>query len=78
MQRVDHVPARCDLAGVSAETRARLRIAIPLVLAFVCLIAAGWTSSLITAVLVFAGVGLFLDGATLLFSRGGGMGEHRQ
>jgi hypothetical protein len=63
---------------MSPETRARLRIAIPLVLAAVCLIVAGFTSTLVTAVLVFAGFGLFLDVATLLFSRGGRIGEHRQ
>jgi hypothetical protein len=63
---------------MSAETRERLRIGIPLVLAAVCLIVAGWTSSLVTAVLVFAGFGLFLDAATLLFSRSGHLSDHRQ
>ena len=38
--------ARWHLACMSPETRARLRIGIPLMLAAVCLIVAGWTSTL--------------------------------
>jgi hypothetical protein len=63
---------------MAAETRARLRIVVPFVLAAVCLIAAGWTGTLVSALLVLAGVGLFLDGATLLFSKGGGLPGYRQ
>ena len=50
---------------MSAQTRARLRIAVPFVLCAVCLFVAGYTSPIVTAVLLVAGFGLFLDGATL-------------
>jgi hypothetical protein len=63
---------------MAPETRARIRVIAPFVLAAVCLIAAGWTGPLVTALLTIAAFGLVLDGATTLFARGGGLREYRQ
>lgn len=54
------------------------RLWLPFVLAALCLAGTRWAGPEVTWVLVLAAVGFVLDGATLLFSRGGGMGGHRQ
>jgi hypothetical protein len=63
---------------MAAETRARLRVGVPFVLAAACLIVAGWTSAAVTAVLLVVAFALVLDGATLVFSKSGRLGEYRQ
>jgi hypothetical protein len=54
------------------------RVWIPFALAALCLIAATWTGSIVTWVLLLAALCLVFDGATAWFSRGGGMSGHRQ
>jgi hypothetical protein len=63
---------------MAAATRARLRVVLPFVVAAVCLIVTLWTGPLVTALLVIAAFGFALDGATLLFSKGGHLSEYRQ
>jgi hypothetical protein len=55
-----------------------LRTWLPFVLAAVCLAATTWTGLILTWVMLFAAMALFLDGATLLWSRGGGLRQYRQ
>ena len=55
-----------------------LRTWLPFVLAAVCLAAMTWTGVIMTWVMLFAAIALILDGATLLWSRGGGLSQHRQ
>ncbi|HSD79481.1 MAG TPA: hypothetical protein VLB47_02430 [Solirubrobacteraceae bacterium] len=55
-----------------------MRVGAPFVLGSVCLVVADWTGPVLTWVLLIAAFGLILDGATLLFSRGGGLRDHRQ
>ena len=54
------------------------RLWIPFVLALAFLIAAQFTGPVLTIVFMIAGFGFVLDGATLLWSRSGGMMGHRQ
>ena len=56
----------------------RLRIWLPFAAAALCLVATSWTGPILTWVLLLAAVGLILDGATLLWARGGGLTQHRQ
>lgn len=57
---------------------ANLRTWLPFVLAAVCLAATTWTGAILTWVLLLAAIALILDGATLLWSRGGGLTQNRQ
>jgi len=56
----------------------RLRIWLPFAGAVLCLVATTWSGPILTWVLLLAAVGLILDGATLLWSRSGGLTQHRQ
>jgi hypothetical protein len=55
-----------------------MRIALPLVLAVLCLIAAGFTGAVLTVVLMVAALCLVLDGALAWWARSGGMSQYRQ
>ena len=55
-----------------------MRVGAPFVLGSICLVVAGWTGPVLTWILLIAAFGFMLDGATLLFSRGGGLSDHRQ
>ena len=66
-----------SLPGVRA-LRANLRLWLPFAAAAVCLAATFLCGPVLTIVLMIAALGLVLDGATLLWSRSGGMSEHRQ
>jgi hypothetical protein len=57
---------------------AGVRIWLPFVAAAPCLAATTWTGAILTWVLLVAAIGLILDGATLLWSRSGGLTQHRQ
>ena len=54
------------------------RLWIPFVLAALCLLVASFCGPVLTVVLMITALGLVLDGATLLWSRSGGMAGHRQ
>jgi hypothetical protein len=54
------------------------RVWLPFAAAVVCLVAAGWTAPALAWVLIIAGFGLCLDGATLWWSKAGSLTEHRQ
>lgn len=54
---------------------------IPLVAGFLCFVAVGFVGPLVGWLLIFAGFGLILEGATAMLARAGragGMGTHRQ
>jgi hypothetical protein len=55
-----------------------MRIALPLVLAALCLVASAWTGPVLTVVLLIVALCLVLDGATKWFSRSGGLSDNRQ
>ena len=55
-----------------------MRIWLPFVLAALCLAATTWTGPILTWVMLLAALGLILDGATLLWSRSGGLMQNRQ
>lgn len=55
-----------------------MRIAIPLVLAVLCLVASTWTGSILTVVLLIVALCLVLDAATTWWSRTGGLSDNRQ
>jgi hypothetical protein len=61
-----------------ASVNANRRIWIPFLLAALCLLAATWTGSIVTWVLLLTALGLVLDGATTWWSRSGGLTQHRQ
>jgi hypothetical protein len=61
-----------------ATWKARRRIWIPFALAALCLIAATWTGSVLTWVLLLLALGLVLDGATKWFAGTGHLEDHRQ
>jgi hypothetical protein len=61
-----------------AMVKATRRIWIPFALATLCLLAATWTGSILTWVLMLTALGLVLDGATKWFSHAGTLDEHRQ
>ena len=53
----------------------------PLVLGFACVVAATYTGSVVTWILLLAAFALILDGATAMWARAGGSGgmhTHRQ
>jgi hypothetical protein len=54
------------------------RLWLPFLAAALCLLATRWTGPVLTWVAMLAAMAFILDGATLLFSRGGGMSGHRQ
>jgi hypothetical protein len=54
------------------------RVWLPFAAAVLCLTAAGWTGPLLAWVLVMAAFGFCLDGVTLMWSKAGGLSEHRQ
>ena len=54
------------------------RFWLPFAAAALCLLGTRWTGPIMTWLLLFAAVGLVLDGATLLWSRGGSLTHHRQ
>ena len=55
-----------------------VRIWLPFVVAALCLVATRWSGAILTWVLLLATVALLFDGMTLLWSRGGGLTQHRQ
>jgi hypothetical protein len=61
-----------------ATAWATKRLWIPFVLAALCLLVASFCGPVLTVVLLICALGLVLDGATLLWSRSGGMAGHRQ
>jgi len=63
---------------VSRPSRSRLRVLAPFVAAAVCLVVSGFTGSTLTMVLVVAAFMLVFDGATLLWSKSGGLSEFKQ
>jgi hypothetical protein len=70
------VSIAADHAGPG--TLRAMRIAIPLVLAVLCLAATFFTGAVLTVVLMIVALCLVLDGATKWFSRSGGLSENRQ
>jgi hypothetical protein len=54
------------------------RVWLPFAVATLCLTAATWTGPVVSWVLIMASFGFCLDGATLMWSRGGGLSDHRQ
>ena len=58
--------------------RALLRIWLPFVGAALALLATFWVGSVITWLLMLVAACLLFDGATLLWSRSGGLTQHRQ
>jgi hypothetical protein len=54
------------------------RIWLPFLACVLCLVVSGFTGSLLTAVLVIVAFGFALDGATIVWSKGGGLSEYRQ
>jgi hypothetical protein len=55
-----------------------MRIAIPFLLAVVCLAVSFFTGAVLTVVLMIAALCLVLDGATKWFARTGGLSDNRQ
>jgi hypothetical protein len=55
-----------------------MRIALPLVLAALCLVASTWTGPALTVLLLIVALCLVLDGATKWWSRTGGLSDNRQ
>ena len=52
---------------------------LPFAATALCLAAAGWTGTVLSAVLIFLAFGFCLDGVTLMWSKtGGSLTEHRQ
>jgi hypothetical protein len=58
--------------------RATWRLWLPFAAAALCLAGTQLAGPVITWVLLIAAMGLILDGATLLWSRGGGLTQNRQ
>jgi hypothetical protein len=58
--------------------RASWRVWLPFVAAALCLAATQFAGPIVTWVLLFVAMGLILDGATLLWSRSGGLSQNRQ
>ena len=57
---------------------ANKRVWLPFAVAALCLVAATWAGPILTWILLIAAIGFILDGATLLWSRSGGLTQHRQ
>ena len=70
--------ARGSRVPVVRVRKSTLRVLLPFIAAALCLFATTWTGPVLTWVMLLAALGLILDGATLLFSRGGGLPHHRQ
>jgi hypothetical protein len=58
--------------------KATRRMWLPFAAAALCLVATTWTGPILTWVMLLAAVALIFDGATLLWSRGGGLSQNRQ
>ena len=58
--------------------KATRRIWFPFALAALCLLAATWTGSVLTWILLLIALGLVLDGATKWFSGTGHLEDHKQ
>ena len=58
--------------------RATWRLWLPFAAAALCLAGTQWAGPVVTWVLLLAAMALILDGATLLWSRAGGLTQHRQ
>ena len=58
--------------------RATWRVWLPFVAAALCLAGTQLAGPVVTWVLLLVAMGLILDGATLLWSRGGGLSQNRQ
>jgi hypothetical protein len=61
--------------------RRKLRYALPMIAAAVCLIAAVWTGPIVAFILIMAAFILLLDAATAMFESAGRTGtleDHRQ
>jgi hypothetical protein len=58
--------------------RATWRVWLPFAAAALCLAGTQLAGPVVTWVLLLVALGLILDGATLLWSRGGGLTQHRQ
>ena len=54
------------------------RLWLPFLAAALCLLATRWTGAVLTMVALIVALGFVIDGATLLWSRSGGMSQHRQ
>ena len=54
------------------------RVWLPFAVAALCLTAATWTGPVLSWLLVMGSFGFCLDGATLMWSRSGGLSDHRQ
>ncbi len=61
-----------------ATVWATKRLWSPFVIAALCLLVATFCGPVLTMVLMISALGFVLDGATLLWSRSGGMAGHRQ
>ena len=57
---------------------ANKRVLAPLLAAGLCLLAVGSTGPVLTVVLTVLAFGFILDAVTLLWSRAGGLNQHRQ
>ena len=55
-----------------------MRVWLPFVAAALCLAGTQLAGPVVTWVLLLAAMALILDGATLLWSRGGGLSQNRQ
>jgi hypothetical protein len=58
--------------------RATWRVWLPFAAAALCLAGTQLAGPVVTWVLLLVAMGLILDGATLLWSRSGGLTQHRQ
>jgi hypothetical protein len=58
--------------------RRTLRTWLPFAAAALALLGTRWTGPVLTIVLLIVALGLVLDGATLLWSRSGGLTQNRQ
>ena len=58
--------------------RATWRVWLPFAAAALCLAGTQLAGPVVTWVLLLVAMGLILDGATLLWSRGGGLTQNRQ
>jgi hypothetical protein len=54
------------------------RLWLPFLAAALCLLATRWTGAVLTMVALIVALGFVIDGATLLWSRSGGLSQHRQ
>ena len=57
---------------------ANKRVVAPLLAAVLCFFAGGYTGPVLTLVLTVVAFGFIMDAVTLLWSRSGGLSQHRQ